>query len=451
MAASQNPASFVAGPHRYELLIGSADLSARTSLFNTNAPNQFLPYLLLPNLVASPGNLLLFTRINHGDVTTSRADQWSASNQHRIQGPGFAWRIRVNPDWMERGLARMAFSIHVARHELIQLRGLDRELAQAFASGFAPSQVAGRTFTDDQFEVKVTEWDALALRYGLSWGKGKQLLHLAVGGNLLSVGNVMSFRAYQSQLSFGADQSLSLRSDSVSLAYNPSFARALSADGNPYRRWNHFEYSWGLSGEIGLIYQVTDYQRKTRFELGASVQNVGLVQYWNLTHTQYRVAPTTVSQAWAGSQLQDGVAGIRTLLDSLATDTSNLGTGITERLPLILTAHAKLRIARQWGLHLRGNAQQLDSSAPWETLLRATISYEGDRWQLFVPLSTTLALPLAGSPTLRPQLGIFISLKDRLVLGSNDVLTNLIYSSIRDGVTATHLFVGLHFPLKPEF
>lgn len=448
MATSQNPASVVAAPFRYEILLGSADLYAQNTLFETNDLQRFLPNNLLTNLVNQPNNLFLFTGIQTPPFYANQADNWYASNLHRIQGPGIAWRIKSNPDMMERGLARMAFSIRVERNELIQLNDMSRELAQAFVNGFPASPA--EQITDDRFELRVQEWDGLALSYGLSLGRGNKLLHLAIGGKLLSIGNFMEFQAYNTTVGLSSGNAVSLQSDSVVFSYNPSFARAVSAQGNPLRRWNNFEYSWGVLGELGLIYQVLDYQRQVRFEIGASVQDVGAVQFWNLNRTSYRLEATEVTRDDIAASTEAGVDGIDMLLDSLGTDTAFLGSGVTERLPLILTGHAKLRIGQKWGLHLRGNFRRVTFESPWETLFRATLSYETKGLSFFLPVSSTLVLPSPSALELRPRLGLFLSLGDRLIVGSNDILTTMFYSSIRQGVAASHLFVGLHFPIKSE-
>lgn len=444
-AIDQNPAVIVSSPQKGEFLLGALNLSAQNNLFETNDLEIFLPHTLFGNLTANLTNLAFITNTRQQGLYANANSNWNASIVHRIQGPGGFWQLKINDNMKERGLLRIAASLRMERHELIQINDMDAELGKGYANRFASNQMTGISISDDFFSARMQEWDAGALSFGVQIGKGLNLINIAVGAKLLSAGSFMDFRAYGTQLQFEPDNRLEVQADSVSFTYNPSFASAANPFGR--RRYGNFENSWGIVGELGIVYQVINQNRLPKFEIGVSIQDFGRIQYWNLSNITYQIPAQTASYESFTSGF--GVDLANRALQNLTIDTLHNATGITEQFPLLLTAHAKMNLgSKGWGLQFRGDFRRETVASSWQTFLRATLGYEGKKASIFFPVSTTLILPSSSSIEWRPRVGVFLTLGDKIVLGSNDVLTTMFYSSTRQGVAASHVFLGLHFPVE---
>jgi len=463
---SQNPAAIAAASSRGEFLLGGINLSAQNNLFETDEIEQFFPTRLLGGLSQGPDSLAFLTDPAWEGFSPKGEGSWFASQQNQFQALGGFWRLETDPDWVERGIARRVFSLRLEREELIQINDVDNGLARAYAQRFNADALTGNSFEDDYFNIRVQSWDALAANFALSFGRGKNLLHFGIGAKLLSAGAFMDLKAYGNRLEFQGNNQLSLQSDSVIFTYNPSFERAVGNDQWEYpsiqRRYNNFENAWGVAAEAGLIYQIFNYDRQPVAEVGVALKNIGIIQFWNLNQTRYHL-PETATNYDLFQSGQMGVDRVNNVLQTLADDTTVLSRGLSERLPLVLASHARFNLGKKgWGVHLRGNFLRTTIDAPWETLVRATLFYERrrqpedtdkkkGRWGIFIPVSSTLVLPSPTTIQLRPRVGLFISYKKRLIIGSNDLLTTMFYSSIRQGVAATHIFIGAHFPIAPNY
>jgi hypothetical protein len=439
MAVDQNPAAIVAAPHRGEFLLGSLNLSAQNEGFETNELSIFAPPMLLRNLSNSLDSLTFLSHIQQAGYRPTASDEWSAHSYARAQGPSALWRLKTNPDLVERGLTRRVFSFRLERLESVQIQGVDAGLAQAYAQNFGGAQLLSTQVSGESFSLQVREWDALALDFGISLGRGNHLFHLAGGAKALSAGSFLDVRMYGSEWEFGDNNDLILAADSVVLAYNPSYAAAAAPGGQ--RRFNNYEHSWGIAGEVGIIYQRMNYEREPSLEIGASAQGLGRIQYWNLQHHRYTVPSQTISLGLLQAPL--GVEALQTELAKVANQEETRADGVTESLPIRLTAHGKIRLRKALGIQARADLVQFQAGGDWQTRYRATLCIEKEKTGFYFPLSS--------GQDWNPQLGFLFSWGDVLIVGSNDVLSNLFASITRAGVRQSHIFAGLHFPIKKDF
>ncbi len=447
LAADQNPAAIAQSPYQREIVLGAVNLTARNNLFQTDEFTSFLPYVLFEDLHPDYQSLAFGTGINSSDFYTRDEDSWYASRQSTAQVLGVNLRIS-NPNWIERGLARGVISFGFERTELFQISDVDAPLAQAYANNFG---VTGNPrVSDDFFELRASEWNAMTLNLGVSIGRQKKLLHVVIGGKLMSAGPFMQLQAHNNLFTFGPGNTFSMSSDSIRFAYNPSFNRASSPSTG--RRFLDFENSWGVAGEIGVIYQIFNYDRDPYLEIGASIQDIGAIQFWNLNHHSYRI--NNISTDAPNRNNPQTAEVLNSTFSTLAAEEVALGDGITERLPLRITAHAKYRVLKsKLNIHLRGEARQSwITNATWETLIRGTLSWETKMVSIFVPF-TYSQLMFSTSPaiTREPELGVFISFGEIFMIGSNDLLSSAFYSATRKGVTSSNLFLGLRIPVKSDF
>ncbi|MEM7656547.1 MAG: DUF5723 family protein [Bacteroidota bacterium] len=435
-AQQQNPASATASPYRKEIMFGGLSLAASNNLFSTNVPTQFVPSLLVQQLGMGVRGLPYLTNLRGLDGPAANEGPWNASHQTTIMGPGASWRLKTDPDWVERGLSRRVFSLRLERHEMSQINDLDASLIQPVLHGLSSDSA---NWENQSFQLSHREWDALAGGFGLSWGRGNHLVHLGLETKLLSAGSFMEANVHALSADQEADRQLLISADSIQLRYNPSFAEASRPGGQS--RWGDFEYSFGYEVAIGLIYQHINYNREPKLEIGASVQGIGHLQYWNLTSSRYQLdkeilAPEELDAFTLGAEQAN------LLLQRLDSNAQLGVNGQRVNLPLRITSHAKYRLSDKWGIQVRADAIQLNPRE-WETFLRATLCWEKGKWGFFVPVSA--------SSQADPAVGAYLSIGEVLVLGSNDLLTNLVTSANRQGVTHTHFFAAFRIPLQKEY
>ncbi len=440
-----NPATLATSPHKVALSIGSLDVHAQNNLFEANRLNVFGPQQLVGDLFGGLENLTFMTDVASGAYYPLSTPKWSARHETRAQLLGVQFR-KVNPDLLERGLTRMTFGVRWERNELLMIDEVGAGLAEGYVEGF--SSLGATELETDNFSVRKRSWDALALNYGVSLGKGKNLLHIVIGAKLLSAGSFLDFEAFGSKFSFATNDELVLQSDSVRYAYNPSLEGAFSSGGA--RRFDQFEYSFGVAGEIGLIYQVKNLSRTPALEFGVALKDVGLIQYWNLTDRTYLIPPTT--QSYLPGHTLTSAAELTQVLTTVADTSLKRGELTQETLPLHVTLHAKARLWRsKWNLHIMGNFRQDWGQSTWQPWARATLTYESKRLSVFLPVSINPQAPRAIMRAWQPWMGCYVSVGDVLVLGSEDLLSNLYTSATRKGVRGSQVFLGLRIPFKSDY
>lgn len=441
---NQNPAATTASVYRSEFSLGFLNMSAKNDRFQTNSFSDFFPAGLVRGLADLSDSQPFTTDLSQGSysLVADPGREWNASTTNKFIGPGGYKRLDLEADWVERGLSRMAFSLWLERSEVFALNGIDESFVDPVIEGLASPNLGAYSADDNQFSIQYREWDALALAYGLSLGKGNKLFHIAIGGKLLSAGSYMDLQVYDAAIEQDASLATILSADSVSFAYNPSFEQGLGQGIN--RRFKDFEYSWGVEGNIGLIYQSLNYNREPVFEAGIGVQGIGAIQFWNLTSQTYGYDAEVVTP----SDLlvsQPVVSEFDRVLSTTATSSVTKGPGVTERLPLSITAHAKQRINSALGLQLRAVTYQNYGSDAWQANLRATFTIERKGLSFYLPVSYQLGA------IQNPTTGLYIAISNGLVIGSEDLLSNLYLSATRRGVTASNFFVGLHFPINKDY
>ncbi|MEL6134100.1 MAG: hypothetical protein AAFR59_12115, partial [Bacteroidota bacterium] len=216
---NQNPASLVSSPYKGEFMLGSLNLSAGNNLFATNRVAYFSPLALARGFQGPITELPYLTGVEGQGLQTTDAPFWNAQYENQIQAIGVSFHFS-NPDKVERGWQKSMFGIRFERNEYVAVQGVPSSLAQAYARGF--EEMNGVKESGIDFEVKVREFDALVLNYGVSLGKGKNRLHLALGGKFLSASSFLDFKAYNAHFSFSGANQLTFGADSFVYAYNPS-------------------------------------------------------------------------------------------------------------------------------------------------------------------------------------------------------------------------------------
>lgn len=444
LGMSQNPAATTASVYKANFTLGALNISSGNNRFSTNSFAAFAPPSLFRGLGELSDSQPFTNDIQIRDYTTiATPDQeWNAHSNNKFIGPGGFWRLEMDPDWVERGLSRMTFSLWLERNETVAYSGIDESFVEPITNGLSSTQLGAYEARDDQFSITYREWDALALNYGVSLGKGNKLIHIAVGGKLLSAGAFMNLDVVNGSISQnGAGESI-LNASAVQLSYNPSFEQGIGQGLD--RRYKNFEYSWGLEGNIGVIYQSLNYNREPVFEGGIGIQGLGAIQFWNLTNQTFTFQEEQVTP----SDLiisQDLVSEYNRVLSSSATSVVTEGPGITERLPMSVTVHAKQRINSVLGLQIRAVGYQQTGSTDWHSNLRGTFSIERKGLSIFLPVSYQVG------ENRTPYAGVYLAIKNKLVIGSEDILSNLYLSATRKGVTHSNLFLGLHFPLQKDY
>ncbi|MEO0584176.1 MAG: DUF5723 family protein [Bacteroidota bacterium] len=449
LGVNQNPAALVSTPYQGGFMLGSLNLSASNNLFETNNVLQFSPLALGEGLLGPLRQLPFLTGLTQADFFANDAESWSAIGENQIQAVGF-YVQSSNQDKVERGWQKSVFSLRLERNERYEISGIPAELAKGYVRGL--EEMNGVDEQTDFFEVKVREFDALAWNYGVSLGKGKNRLNIVLGGKLLSGSSFMDFRAYNSRFSFNGGKQVTLQADSFVYAYNPSFGSAFAPAGQ--RRFSNNEFSFGLVGELGVIYQVKNISQEPVWEVGLAVRDVGAIQYWNLRNTSFVVPQQT--RSFEPITTLQGADLLDTGLASIAQTRETGPEGVTEALPLRVTAHLKLRLTNSansdagWNVQLRGDFRKDESNPFWESFLRGTLSYESKKLSLFFPVSSTLQFPSSDPIEWTPRAGMYLSIGDVIVVGSNDILTNVYHAATRRGVAATHAFAGLRIPINSK-
>lgn len=441
---NQNPAATTASVYKGEFTLGMMNLSAGNNRFATNNFQDFFPSSLVRGLSDLSDSQPFTTDISHRPyVTLEDAPlRWNAGTSNKFIGPGGYWRLDLDADWVERGLSRMSFSMWLERSEVLKYSDIDESFVDPITRGLASSSLGTYSASDNQFSINYREWDALAINYGLSVGKGNKLFHIAFGGKLLSAGSFMDLNLQSGSITVNDLGEATINAKSIVLAYNPSFESGLGQGID--RRFKNFEYSWGVEGNIGLIYQSLNYNREPVFEAGFGVQGIGGIQYWNLNHQVFTFDNETVSISDLSIN-QPQVSEFNRVLTSSSTSSSQEGPGVTEKLPLSITLHAKHRINSVLGLQIRALSYQVYGSTDWNTNLRGTFCIERTGLSFYLPVTYQI------DETRSPHVGLYIAIKNGLIIGSEDVLSNLYLSATRQGVTRSNLFIGLHFPIKKDY
>ncbi|MEM6263135.1 MAG: hypothetical protein AAGI38_11550 [Bacteroidota bacterium] len=439
----QNPAAIVSSVHRGELVLGAGNLTAQNNLFSSNEYDDFFPSRLVMNSVTNPGDLLFMTGVREGDFDpTGNASEWFAENRGYAQIMSLRFRIKTDPNARERGINRQAIAIRLERDELVQISGVNQTLVEGAAREF--TDMAGTRITRDDWRIQVREWDALGINYGISIGRGKNRFHVGIGAKLLSAAGYLDLNVTGNQWEFINGNSVRIGADSVSLAYNPTLEDATNPNGR--RRYPTFENSLGFSGEIGFTYQMYNYNREPVFEAGLALMDIGSLRFWNIEERNYSLPGRETTYDPNGDFRS--INGVENTLSNLAAETSQLSDqGVRESLPLRLTGHAKVRLGdKGWGVQARGNLGQRWSSDGWNGQFIATLCREKRGLSWFIPLTfgpdVTSNLPADWSPTV----GLFLSLGDVLVVGSNDLLSSVYRSATREGVSTAHLFATFKIP-----
>lgn len=448
MGASFNPAFVAGGTHSREVNLIGGDLRSGNNLLATNLYGQFYPVNLVRGLKASAGALPLFTAGNQDGFTfQGQQANWTGWQENHILGPGYSRRLETNPNLIERGLLRQAVFFQTGREEHINLSGLPADIAKYYHQNWKSDDMAPSSLVSDAVGLEVNQWDYLQVGYGFTLGRGLRLLHIGLSGQLRSVGAFGRANMWGTTWDF-SENDLRIQADSMYWAYNPGFAGVISPTGG--RRYNYFENSWGLSGGIGLVFQTLDYNRKPKWEVGAAWQQIGLVQYWNLDQTSYETVTGSLEYSEFGSA-RSGVSGIEALVGMLEADSMRLENGITESLPQKLSAHAKVRLGGgPWAIQVDGTTQlNWAESSLSRTRIRATLAVEEKSIALYFPL--VMEVHSFKSGDLDPSLGFVVSLRDVFVLGSDDVLSNMVLSATRQGVYHSNLFIGLHVLIDRDF
>lgn len=441
---SQNPATTTASVYKANFTLGALNSSTGNNRFSTNNFGVFSP----PSLFRSLGELSDSQPFTNDFQSKTYAtinnpeQEWSAYSNNKFIGPGGFWRLELDADWVERGLSRMTFSLWLERNEAVAYTGIDESFVGPVTNGLSSNQLGAYEASDDQFSIAYREWDALALNYGLSLGRGNKLIHIAFGGKLLSAGAFMNLDIINGSISQNQAGEALLNAGSVHFAYNPGFEKGIGQGLG--RRYKNFEYSWGLEGNIGVIYQSLNYNREPVFEGGIGIQGLGAIQFWNLTNQTYTIQEEEVSSSdLMISQAQ--VSEFNRVLSSAASTIISEGPGITEKLPISVTLHAKQRINSVLGLQVRAVGYQQIGSTNWHSNLRGTFCIERKDLSVYIPVSYQIG------DQRTPYAGVYLAVKNRLVVGSEDILSNLFLSATRKGVTHSNLFLGLHFPLQKDY
>ncbi|MEM9984126.1 MAG: hypothetical protein AAF804_03435, partial [Bacteroidota bacterium] len=408
---NQNPASLAAATSKRELLLGAIYVGASTDAIFSNHLGSVMPARGLRSVLNPAWDLPFFT------LSPESLDQTNISSRPtaelrmdtRIQGPAYRTRLNTGPNLIERGLQRQAFSVRTVRREQLWVRGLPVEWWRYQRSG----QLLDQNFTLNAHSfARYEEWDALALNYAQSWGRGQMLLHWSIGGELRSMGAFFQASLNQASLQ-AADGWVDLSFTGLQIAHNPSFERSL--DEEQRRRFRYFEHSWGVAGELGLLLQALDYDRKPKWEIGLAAFDFGARQIWNLSHhaldLEAGVLPTQAVEA-AFEDPSDWV----TLLHAAGADTIQLEAGIQENYPLRLVAHAKTRLGRSpWAVQLRADYQNFQPVLGRGLWLNGMLSYEGRNLGIFIPVASQLDSDGRLWPSSLPQVGLYLHLKDVFV------------------------------------
>ena len=134
-AQQQNPASATASPYRKEIMLGGLGLEASNNLFSTNEPNLFSPSVLAQQLGEGVRGMPFLTHLQGLDGPANLGESWNASHQAYFMGPGASWRLKTDPDWVERGLSRRVFSLRLERHEVSHISDVDPNILQTSLNG----------------------------------------------------------------------------------------------------------------------------------------------------------------------------------------------------------------------------------------------------------------------------------------------------------------------------
>lgn len=444
LGMSQNPAATTASVYTADFTVGALNISSGNNRFSTNAFAVFSP----PSLFRSLGELSSSQPFTNDFqtrpyVTINNPEQeWNAYSNNKFIGPGGFWRLELDADWVERGLSRMTFSLWLERNETVAYTGIDESFIDPITAGLSSTQLGAYEASDDQFSLKYREWDALAINYGISLGRGNKLIHIAIGGKLLSAGSFMNLEIANGSISQNDVGEALLNASSVHFAYNPGFERGIGQGLD--RRYKNFEYSWGVEGNIGVIYQALNYNREPTFEAGIGVQGIGAIQFWNLTNQTYTFEEDQVSSDDL-MITQNQVSEFNRVLTSTSSSVVSEGPGITEQLPMSVTLHAKQRINSVLGLQIRAVGYQQYGSTDWHSNLRGTFCIERKGLSIYLPVSYQVG------DVRTPYAGVYLAIKNSLVIGSEDILSNIFLSATRKGVTHSNLFLGLHFPIKKDY
>lgn len=444
LGMSQNPAATTASVYKANFTLGALNISSGNNMFSTNNFGAFSP----PSLFRSLGELSdsqPFTndlQVREYTAIDNPGKEWNASSNNKFIGPGGFWRLELDADWVERGLSRMTFSLWLERNESVAYTGIDESFVDPITKGLSSDQLGVYEASDDQFSITYREWDALALNYGVSLGRGNKLIHIAVGGKLLSAGAFMNLDVVNGSISQNGAGEAILNASDVQFAYNPSFEQGIGQGLN--RRFKNFEYSWGLEGNIGVIYQSLNHNREPVFEAGIGIQGIGVIQFWNLSNQTYSFQEEQVSSNDLVIS-QNLVSEYNRVLSSTASSVVTEGPGITEKLPTSVTVHAKQRINSVLGLQVRAVGYQQIGSTAWHSNLRGTFCIERKGLSIYLPVSYQVG------ENRTPYAGVYLAVKNRLVIGSEDILSNLYLSATRKGVTHSNIFLGLHFPLQKDY
>ncbi len=444
---NQNPATLAAAPSKQEILLGAINVGTSTDALYSNHLGSVMPGRGLRSVFSPTWDLAFFTLDSESLTQTTFSDQPRAGLQMdaRIQGPAFRTRLKTSPNLIERGLQRQAFSVRSVRTERLFIQDLPIDWWTYQQEGRLLNQ--NFDFSESSF-ARYEEWDAVALNYAQSWGRGQKLLHWSVGGELRSMGSFFQASVDQASLQAMSD-GVDLSFVDLQIAYNPSFE--LSLDEEQRRRFRYFEHSWGVAGELGLLLQALDYDRKPKWEIGLAAFDLGLRQIWNLDHHTVDLEAGRLSREDVEATLLNPSEWVG-VLHAAGADTTQLGTGIQEYYSWRLVAHAKTQLGRSpWSVQLRADYQNLQPVLGRRLRLSGMLSFEKKNFGVFVPVSSQLGSEGNLWPTSTPQVGLHLHLANVFVMGSNDVVSNLVRTAVRTGAQATHVFVGIQIYLEKDW